>query len=85
MRECRMGNDTNPPYGVQLLWPISDAHYLSPIPVFIGVAKASGKELFSLWNLFAVLIELIVFLPFVGILRALNERRYLGKDHQANG
>lgn len=72
-----MGHDTNPPIGVQLLWPLSSSYFLFPVHLFIGVAKSTARELFSLWNLMAVLVELIVFLPIVGVIRVLNQKRWL--------
>lgn len=63
-----MGLDTNPPFGVQLLWPFYDGHILFPISLFIGAAKGSFSEMFSWWNGLAILIELAVFLPFLIVL-----------------
>jgi len=71
-----MGNDTNPPCGVQLLWPLVDRHFMLPFPVFIGIAKSSARELFSLWNLMAVGLECVIFLPILGLVSFLNYKRW---------
>lgn len=80
-----MGHDTNPPYGVQLFWPLSDDNFLSPISLFIGVAKASPGELFSLWNFVAVLIELVVFLPVIGVVHTINSRQHSNQEYEKHG
>jgi len=58
-----MGNDTRYPFGVQLFWPIIDTHFMFPVSIFLGAAKSSVSEMFSLWNLFAVVMELVIFVP----------------------
>jgi membrane-bound metal-dependent hydrolase YbcI (DUF457 family) len=58
-----LGYDGNPPFGVQLFWPLTDAYFMSPVFLFVGAAKGSFRDLFSLWNFFAILIELAVLLP----------------------
>ena len=64
--------DVRPPAGVQLLWPFSMAYYISPITVFasfhyfdpnLGVAQT----ILSTQNLSAVLREIALIAPFVGI------------------
>lgn len=34
------GPDSRPPIGVPVFWPVSDAHFISPVPLFSGVSHA---------------------------------------------
>lgn len=58
-----MGYDTNPPLGVQLFYPFTSSHFMFPISLFIGAAKSNYKELFSLWNFYGAVLEVVLFLP----------------------
>ena len=69
-----LGPDQRPPYGIPLLWPSSEAHFISPVPILLGVrhaatATASTQEwvlgLLDLHNLAAIAWETIVVLPFI--------------------
>jgi inner membrane protein len=71
-----LGPDQRPPYGIPLLWPISEAHVISPVPILLGVrhaatATASTQEwvlgLLDLHNIAAIAWETIVVLPFIGL------------------
>ena len=71
--------DVRPPAGVQLLWPFSMGYYISPITVFasfnyfdpnLGFVRA----LLSVQNLFAVLREIALIVPFVGVSAYLRGR-----------
>ncbi len=62
------------PYGEPLLWPITSSHYLGPFAIFrgfhhAGSTSASTAEwfagIFQPYNLVAIGIELIVFLPLL--------------------
>jgi membrane-bound metal-dependent hydrolase YbcI (DUF457 family) len=60
--------DTNPPFGIQLFWPISKTYFISPVSIFRDVSKASANKLFiqSLFcwhNLKTVLVELVLLGP----------------------
>ena len=72
--------DTSEPYGVPLFWPVSDEYYLAPLTFFLGVKRlySSGPMfipgLFSLQNLWAVCIELAVFVPIILLLLKLRRR-----------
>lgn len=59
------GYDSRPPYGIQFFWPLTSAYFTSPVSIFIGAAKGTFSEMFSSWNLYAVLFELAVFLPML--------------------
>lgn len=64
--------DGRPPHGIPILWPISDAYFLSPWTVFIGIRHASTtytttgefiRSVLSLHNLLAVGLEILIFVP----------------------
>jgi inner membrane protein len=68
-----LGPDKRPPYGIPLLWPISEEHFISPVPILLGVrhaatATASTQEwvlgFLHLHNLAAIAWEMVVVLPF---------------------
>ncbi len=72
--------DTSPPYGVQLLWPLSSRYIISPILIFPTVYKAntSGAFLASLLhpgNLKLIGVELLYFLPLVAAAQFVLRRR----------
>ena len=72
--------DTTPPYGVQLLWPMSGKYYISPILIFPTVYKAdtSGAFLNSLFhsgNLLLIGVELLYFVPLILLARRILGRR----------
>jgi inner membrane protein len=78
-----LGSDTRPPYGIPILWPLSGAYCISPVPVFWGVHHAGAaagsmlewlSTLFHPYNLGAIALEVVLLLPFV-VLRLW--RRYI--------
>jgi inner membrane protein len=78
-----LGSDTRAPYGIPILWPLSGAYYISPVPVFWGVHHAGSVAgsmlewlitLFHPYNLGAIALEVVLLLPFVALRRW---RRYI--------
>jgi inner membrane protein len=64
--------DTTAPFGVQLLWPLSNRYIISPLLIFPTVYKAdtSGIFLSSLihpGNLKLIGVELLYFVPLVAL------------------
>ena len=68
------GPDGRLPYGIPLFWPISGAHVISPVQLFPGAHHASSTSaslqewlygVFSLHNLGAIAIEIIIIVPFL--------------------
>ncbi len=58
--------DTAPPFGLPLLWPFSHACFRFPFSLFLNVNRAmSFGLLFSWHNLLALILEVIVTLPFL--------------------
>jgi inner membrane protein len=69
-----LGTDKRPPYGIPLLWPISNEHFVSPVPILLGVRHAAtattptqewALALLHPHNLAAIAWETIVVLPFI--------------------
>jgi inner membrane protein len=57
------------PYGVAVFWPVSGEFYISPIALFADIRRSPFSidffpSLFSLHNLRAVSIEVLLLLPF---------------------
>lgn len=65
-------DDPMPPFGVQALWPFSEAYFISPITPFAGFhyfdpELGMVRTLFSAQNLVTVLREILLMVPFVGM------------------
>jgi len=69
-----VGPDGRPPYGIPLLWPITEATYLSPIQILWGMKHAKSTSMSTVewvsgivdpYNLVAVSIEVAVVLPWI--------------------
>ena len=74
-------SDTSYPFGVAFLWPLSHDYYIFPAMIFLDIWRGSSNEtffsgLFNLHNLWAVLIELSLFLPPILIFHYLISRKY---------
>ena len=68
------GPDGRLPYGVPLFWPLSNEHFLSPVPLFWGMHHAGStygstlewiSGIISPRNILAVLVEVVWIMPFV--------------------
>lgn len=66
--------DGRPPYGIPFFWPFCGEYFLSPIPLLLGTrhvssTTASTLEFFggvmSLYNIVAILLEVVILLPFI--------------------
>jgi inner membrane protein len=67
------------PFGVPLLWPLTATYYIAPFPLLLDIHKAgtSGAflpSLLSVHNLVAMAVEVLVFLPVVGLVWAWKRR-----------
>lgn len=60
--------DKNFPYGSKLFWPLSNAYFISPFPIFREVLRGNFSILFGRHNLMGMAIELGIFLPIVLII-----------------
>ncbi len=76
------GVDNTDPTGVPMLWPFSDQHFLSPFSLFMAVKKSNSsgdflQSLFVAHNLWTLVWEFTVLLPFVAIIRLVKRRKVL--------
>lgn len=74
-------NDPSPPFGAQLLWPFSEAYFISPVTLFSNFdyfhpEVGMVKTLFSTHNLFATLREAAFMTPFVVIIWCFDKYFY---------
>jgi membrane-bound metal-dependent hydrolase YbcI (DUF457 family) len=69
------GKDTSPPFGVQLLWPLTDAFYESPLIIFGDVWRGTLARLFGLHNWLTMVREVLILVPIVGLLWWRGRRR----------
>ncbi|MCI0410427.1 MAG: metal-dependent hydrolase [Acidobacteria bacterium] len=59
--------DTAPPFGIQLLWPVSAGFYISPVLVFDDVWRGSLAMLFGWHNWLAVGREVLLLGPLAAL------------------
>lgn len=58
-----LSNDTRPPIGIMALWPATHAYYKAAIEIFPPVSRRYSDASFWLYNLRAVVVELIILGP----------------------
>jgi membrane-bound metal-dependent hydrolase YbcI (DUF457 family) len=58
-----VSEDTAPPYGLELFWPVSDRFHISPILVFDDIWRGTLAKLFGLHNWLAVAREILIVGP----------------------
>lgn len=72
------GPDGRPPYGIPLLWPLSDTYFISPVALFWGMHHAGSahgstqdwiRGILDFRNLGAVALETILIAPFIRRMR----------------
>ncbi|MBN2417641.1 metal-dependent hydrolase [bacterium] len=71
--------DRSAPYGLQLLWPISDHYYIGRPAIFMDVMKASTQKafipsLFSYHNLKTVIWECVLLIPAGLMVRRIGKK-----------
>jgi membrane-bound metal-dependent hydrolase YbcI (DUF457 family) len=62
-----LGSDDFPPLGVMALWPFSREFYFADAYVFATISRRYWLDGFVRHNVMAVLRELTILLPFVGL------------------
>jgi membrane-bound metal-dependent hydrolase YbcI (DUF457 family) len=58
-----LSNDTRPPLGVMALWPFTRDYYKAGIEIFPPVSRHYWESRFWIYNLKAVVMELLILLP----------------------
>jgi len=66
--------DGRAPYGIPLFAPFSDAHFISPVPLFAGIHNPSWAAIVAPDNLATMATDLWLALP-LGVLLLLRYRR----------
>jgi len=56
-------DDGSPPFGIPLLWPFTDHHFMSPVLLFPSIHRGNLYDLLSLHNLKAMVLEIAVLGP----------------------
>ena len=68
------GPDGRAPYGIPLFWPLSSAHFLSPIPLLLGARHVGSttastmaflRGVLSFYNVAAMTLEIVIVAPFI--------------------
>jgi hypothetical protein len=62
-----LSNDTRPPIGVMALWPFTQAHYKASIEIFPPISRRYWESQFWLYNLRAVVMELVILGPVAAV------------------
>ena len=63
-----LSNDTRPPLGVMALWPFTHEYYKAGIEIFPPVSRRYWESRFWLYNLKAVVVELLILLPLAALI-----------------
>jgi membrane-bound metal-dependent hydrolase YbcI (DUF457 family) len=58
-----LSNDTRPPLGVMALWPFTRDYYKAGIEIFPPVSRRYWESRFWLYNLKALVVEVLILLP----------------------
>ena len=78
-----LGPDARKPIGIPVLWPISGAHFISPVSVLPGVQHAAPtstatsdwiRALLSLPNVVAIVFEVAILTPVILVARLRRDR-----------
>jgi membrane-bound metal-dependent hydrolase YbcI (DUF457 family) len=62
-----LSNDTRPPIGIMALWPVTHEYYKAPIEIFPPVSRRYWESRFWLYNLRAIVAELLILGPLTGV------------------
>ena len=58
-----LSNDTRPPLGVMALWPFTRDYYKASLEIFPPVSRRYWESRFWIYNLRAVVAELVILGP----------------------
>jgi len=84
-----VNTDGRAPYGIPLLWPFTDAAFISPIPVFIGMHHSESATdtigqfvdaVFSSYNVLAISLEIAIVAPYVWLASQVERLRIQQKN-----
>lgn len=69
-----LSNDTRPPLGVMALWPFTHAYYKAAVEIFPPVSRRYWQSRFWLYNLRALVAELIILGPIAWLVLRRSRR-----------
>jgi inner membrane protein len=70
-----LSTDSMPPIGVMALWPFSRTHYESELHIFMAISRRYYQGWTFVWlNVRAVLRELLILLPALGLIMLTRKR-----------
>lgn len=62
-----LSNDTRPPIGVMALWPVTHDYFKAAIEIFPPVSRRYWESRFWLYNLRALVTEILIIGPVTGV------------------
>ena len=62
-----LSNDTRPPLGVMAFWPLTHDYYKAAIEIFPPVSRRYWESRFWLYNLRAIVVELLILGPLAAL------------------
>jgi len=77
-----LSNDTRPPIGVMALWPFTRDYYKAGIEIFPPVSRRYWESRFWIYNLKAVVAELVILGPLAALSVASAFRRKSSRGKQ---
>ena len=70
-----LSNDTRPPLGIMALWPFTHDYYKAGIEIFPPVSRRYWESRFWLYNLRAIVAEMLMLGPVTGFVWWWSRRR----------
>jgi hypothetical protein len=70
-----LSNDTRPPLGIMALWPFTHHYYKAGIEIFPPVSRRYWESRFWLYNLRAIVAEMLMLGPVTGFVWWWSRRR----------
>lgn len=58
-----MTEDGSKPYGIPLLWPFTEEHFVSPLMLFYSIHRGQWHDIFGPHNLLALIVEIAITGP----------------------
>lgn len=80
-----LSNDTRPPLGVMALWPFSSEYYKSSVEIFPPVSRRYWEARFWIYNLRALVFEVIVLGPPALVCVVVNRYRTRARSSGRGG
>ena len=69
--------DGSYPYGIPLLWPLTNTHFMAPVTIFYSIHRGMWEAIFSPENLLALVVEMAIMVPVTLLAVFIARRRLL--------